>query len=436
MQHFPVLEKIEGFGNTAWLWIQDNVFVSRNLIQLLVIALAFAIAYYLAPRIVNWLKARRHKAAILKLTYAVSDLALPLLWAGFQWFALLVASSAGWPYHVLKISASLVSAWVIIRLLSELVRNPVLARGIAWTIWTVAALNILNLLEPTRAQLQGLHVPFLKETNVLEMLEAIFGLAILLWAALYVSNLIGQMITTARGISPSQQVLISKLLKFALVTIAFLIVINIAGIDLTALTVIGGAVGLGIGFGLQRIVANLISGVVLLMDKSIKPGDVIAVEDTYGWVNTLGGRYVSVITRDGVEHLIPNDTLINERVENWTHSHTRTRLRVPIGVHYETDVPKAIDLCIEAADEVERVLERPAPTCLLMGFGDSAVNLELRFWIRDPARGISNVKSAVLLKIWEKFSEQGIRIPYPQRDLHIKTPEALLAAVENQKLVG
>jgi len=193
----------------------------------------------------------------------------------------------------------------------------------------------------------------------------------------------------------------------------------------SSLTVFSGAIGLGIGFGMQRVFANLVSGFILLLDKSIKPGDVIAVKDTYGWVNTLGGRYVSVITRDGTEHLIPNELLITEHVENWTHTDNNIRLKIPLQVHYKSDVRKAIDLCVQAARETRRVLDQPAPTCLLREFGDSALKLEIRIWINDPTNGVSNVRSEVMLKVWEKFCAEGIEIPYPQRDLHVIAGETV-----------
>jgi len=148
---------------------------------------------------------------------------------------------------------------------------------------------------------------------------------------------------------------------------------------------------------------------------------VIAIGETYGWVDSLNARYVSIHTRDGVEHLIPNEQLITQEVQSWTHTNRLIRLRLPIGVHYQSDIRKAIDLCIESAAEVERVIDKPAPVCLLKGFGDNSVDLELRFWIGDPQEGTSNVKSKVLLNVWDKFKENEIEIPYPQRDLHIRS---------------
>ena len=200
-----------------------------------------------------------------------------------------------------------------------------------------------------------------------------------------------------------------------------LITISAVGIDLTAFAVLGGAVGVGVGLGLQKSVANLISGVMILLDKSIKPGDVIEVGQTYGQVESLGARYASVITRDGVEHLIPNEELIAQQVSNWTHSSSEIRLHIPVGVSYNANVHQALDLILESALEIERVIATPPPVAQMKGFGESSIDLELRVWINDPMEGVANVKSAVLLRIWEKFRAHGIEIPFPQRDLHIKS---------------
>ena len=224
---------------------------------------------------------------------------------------------------------------------------------------------------------------------------------------------------TSRAFSPSTQVLFLKTVKATSIVIAAWFGISSLGIDLTAIAVLGGAIGLGAGFGLQRVISNMVSGVVLLLDKSIRPGDVISVSGTYGWVTALGGRYVSVVTRDGVEHMIPNETLITERVENWTHTNSHTRLKIPVRVHYNTDVHQAIDICVRAACGTERVLDQPECKCLLVAFGENALELEVRIWIGDAHNGVQNVKSAVLLKIWEMFREAGIRVPYPQRDVHL-----------------
>lgn len=216
--------------------------------------------------------------------------------------------------------------------------------------------------------------------------------------------------------------LITKFVKIVLVLVAVFAALRDIGIDLTGFAVLTGAIGVGIGFGLQKAVANFVSGVTILLDKSIKPGDVISVGDTYGRVHSLGARYVSVITRDGKEYLIPNEELVTQQVVNWSYSSEQVRMKTPIGISYRSDVNQAMTLCLEAADAVKRVLKEPKPVCLLMGFGDNSVDLELRFWIRDPMNGLSNVKSDVLLQVWQKFQKHGIEIPFPQRDLHFKSP--------------
>ena len=164
------------------------------------------------------------------------------------------------------------------------------------------------------------------------------------------------------------------------------------------------------------------------MDKSIKPGDTIGVSGTYGWIQSLGARYVSVITRDGIEHLIPNEELITTRVENWSFSNLRIRQKIPVGISYSSDVRAAIEMCIEAAAANSRVLKSPNPICLLKGFGDSSIDLEVRFWVVDPQNGLSNVKSDILLDIWDRFHANDIEIPFPQRDLHLKSVSPEVAA--------
>ena len=226
--------------------------------------------------------------------------------------------------------------------------------------------------------------------------------------------------------------LFAKLLKIALIIVAGLVAIESVGIDLTAFAVFGGALGVGIGFGLQKIVSNFVSGIILLLDKSIKPGDTIGVSGTFGWIKSLGARYVSVITRDGIEHLIPNEELITTRVENWSYTNDLVRQKIPLGISYGSDVRRAIALCIESAAENDRVVSNPNPNCLLMGFGDSSFDLEIRYWVRDPQNGLSNLKSEILLTVWDRFNANDIQIPFPQRDLHVKSvsPEARAAAME------
>ncbi|NQV60597.1 MAG: mechanosensitive ion channel [Alphaproteobacteria bacterium] len=426
------MDKFVDTANLHQIWqviqmsIKEHALNIGNAEQLAVVAVAFVLALFMAPpfrRGIRWLSRRRGDGDWLARTgETLSGLALPLIWLCLQWISGIAAEQADWPRHLLTITVSLLTAWIVIRLAASMIREPAIAKAVSITAWTVAALNILGLLDPTITLLDGLalHMGQLR-ISVLTVIKGVIALGVLVWAAMLMARITEQRISSLKNLTPSVQVLLTKLVKIVLVTVAVVVAISSVGIDLTAFAVFGGALGVGIGLGLQKSVANLVSGVLILLDKSVKPGDVIEVGDTYGQVKSLGGRYASVITRDAVEHLIPNEELISQRVSNWSHSSNEVRLRLPVGVSYNADIRKAMDLISQAAREVDRVLAQPQANVLLKGFGDSSVDLELRFWIDDPMNGLSSVKSAILLKIWDKFREQNIEIPFPQRDLHIKT---------------
>ena len=205
-----------------------------------------------------------------------------------------------------------------------------------------------------------------------------------------------------------------------LLVIAFFVGIDLIGIDLTALTVFSGAFGLAVGFGLQKTFGNLIAGIILLMDRSIKPGDVIVVGQSFGHVTKIGVRAVSIVTRDGKEHLIPNENLMTQEVENWSYSSPNVRVHIPIGVAYGCDVELAQKLMIEAAMAPARVLKSPKPNVWLRAFGENALDHEILVWIKDPEAGVGNVQSEILNHLWVLFKENGIEVPYPQRDVRIR----------------
>ena len=423
-------ERLLELGDLAYQWILANVLVLDSAVQLAVVAAAWGIALWTSRRLGPLLDTQRSRPGAARVIDISRPLKLPLIWLALLWLAIATASTMTWPDRLLITVASLLTAWVAIRFVSHLARHEVWSRAFTLVAWSIAALNILNLLEPTIAVLDSIAITLGElRISLYTVVQSTLALVVLLWVAMYLTRVLEARIRSIQAFSPSVQVLFAKSLKIVLIGLAILIAVDSVGIDLTALAVVGGAIGLGIGFGLQKVIGNLISGVILLLDKSIKPGDVIAVSGTYGWVTALGGRYVSVVTRDGVEHLIPNETLISEHVENWTHTNNRTRLKLDVGVHYDSDVRRAIELCTEAAMEIDRVLGDPKPKCLLIGFGDSSVDLQVRFWISDAHNGVTNVKSAVLLRIWDKFKAEGIEIPYPQRDLHLRSGSQMVAPV-------
>ncbi|MEJ5978741.1 mechanosensitive ion channel domain-containing protein [Novosphingobium sp. PS1R-30] len=215
-----------------------------------------------------------------------------------------------------------------------------------------------------------------------------------------------------------------KIASIVVWVVAILIGIDVLGINLTALTVFSGAFGLAIGFGLQKTFGNLIAGIILLMDRSIKPGDVIAVNDgisnTVGQVKKIGIRAVSVITRDKKEYLIPNENLMINQVENWSYSSRDVRVKVPVSVTYDTDIAFAEALMLRAARETDRVLDNPAPTVWLHTLGENGIQFEIQIWIDDPEEGIGNVRSDVLKRLWALFRENGLRVPAPLRDIRLR----------------
>lgn len=234
----------------------------------------------------------------------------------------------------------------------------------------------------------------------------------------------------ATALDSTQELLAEKLITIAIWAIAAFLAIDLLGIDLTALAVFSGAFGLAIGFGLQKTFGNLIAGIILLMDKSIKPGDVIAIADqagqsTFGQIRKIGVRAVSLVTREQKEYLIPNENLMINQVENWSYSSKNVRIQVPVGVSYDTDMDRAEALMLEAAKSCSRVLNSPPPVVWMKGFGDNSVDFAIQCWIQDPEEGVGNVQSAVLKQVWKLFKENKIELPFPQRDLHLRSSEQL-----------
>jgi len=261
----------------------------------------------------------------------------------------------------------------------------------------------------------------------LQVLVKIIAVSIILVAAVRLgSRLVTILLERNNSLDDGQKLLGEKLANVAMIIVAFMLAIDILGIDLTALAFFSGAFGLAIGFGLQKTFGNLISGIILLMDRSIKPGDVIAIGDSFGWVNKIGIRAVSIVTRDGKEHLIPNENMMTNEVENWSYSSKDVRVRIPIGVAYNSDITIVENILLDLAKDHKRILKNPAPKALIKGFGDNSVDFEFRIWIRDPEEGVSNIKSDIMKQIWHNFHEHGVEFPFPQRDIYIKsTPKDL-----------
>lgn len=271
--------------------------------------------------------------------------------------------------------------------------------------------------------------------SVFDVVFLLATVALVITAAWMLTRVARKLLRNVSRFDEAQKVLSEKLATILIWTVAFFLTVDLVGIDLTALAFFGGAFGLAIGFGLQKTFGNLISGILLLLDKSIKPGDVISVTDqagneAVGQIRRIGIRAISVITRDQTEYLIPNELLMTNQVVNWSYSSRDVRVKAPVGVSYDSDLDLVTELLYQAVDETDRILARPKPRVNIMEFGDNSVNFEIRFWIQDPEGGLSNIRSDVYRRIWQLFKENDVEIPFPQQDIHLRSSRQLDQLVE------
>jgi small-conductance mechanosensitive channel len=329
-----------------------------------------------------------------------------------------------WPDMPEFILGFALALWTAL-LVRSFIRGLQMPRWMAWLLATVTFIAVLadalDGLDPVRRILDRVGFT-IGDTrfSLLTLLQMAVALLILFALVRLASRILNHSIRRARSLDATQQLLAQKLVAVALMVAAFFIGIDLVGIDLTALAVFSGAFGLAIGFGLQKTFGNLIAGIILLMDRSIKPGDVIVVGESFGHVTKIGVRAVSIVTRDGKEHLIPNENLMTQEVENWSYSSPNVRVHIPVGVAYDCDLPLAQKLMVQAATESERVLKTPPPRIWLRAFGESSVDHEILVWIGDPKAGVGGVQSEILNRVWVLFKENNIAIPFPQRDIRIK----------------
>ncbi|MGD8795396.1 MAG: mechanosensitive ion channel, partial [Thiohalophilus sp.] len=293
---------------------------------------------------------------------------------------------------------------------------------ISTTIWVIVALYLLGAL-PLVLQTLDSFAFTLGDNRIsaLSVISFLLLVALLFALAMWISSLIERRMQGSQYLNASLQVALGKIIKVVLIALAILVALDAVGLDLTALTVFGGALGVGLGFGLQRIASNFISGFLLLFDRSIKPGDVISIGNKFGWVHELRARYIVVRDRDGVDTLIPNENLVTSDVINWSYGDRNVRIKIPVQISYSDDPEKAMALLVEAAQQNVRILKEPPPVGRLLEFGDNGIGLELRIWINDPEQGVNNVRSDLNLAIWRSFKEHNITIPFPQRDVYVKS---------------
>ncbi len=343
-------------------------------------------------------------------------------------FAVLVIAARVAMYHstwpsrsyLLVMAAKLALAWLVIRLVTSVIRNAFIVKLVSVSAWIVAALSIIGQLDPAIDALDSVSIVLggLRLTPlVLIKLGALLIAA--LWLTNIASNFAESRINSSTDLTPSIQVLLVKMIRIGLMALAVTIAMGAVGINLSALAVFSGAVGVGIGIGLQKIVANFISGIILLADKSVKPGDLVTIGDSTGRISAMKTRYISVAAGDGREFLIPNEDLVTQKVVNWTYTDKNTLVKVNFGTNYDADPKLVCKLAADIAASAKRAIKGKPPTCILTEFAEAGMKFALTFWIADPD-GMDNVKSDVMLALWETFKREGIRVPYPVREIRIR----------------
>jgi small-conductance mechanosensitive channel len=330
--------------------------------------------------------------------------------------------------NLLNLAVPLLFSLMLVRVAVYVLRRAFKADGplrywervIAWTIWAALALHITGLLPEVVEVLDGFGFRIGKQRiSVLTILQGLLSVAVTVVIALWAGRTIEARLLDARGMDLNFRIVLSKLVKTLLVIVAVLIALPAVGIDVTVLSVFGGAVGVGLGLGLQKIAANYVSGFVILLDRSISPGALVTIDGRYGEVTKLTARYVVVKSLDGTEAIIPNETVITSVVVNHSYSDRSVRVDVPIQVSYSSDVDRALELMLEAARDQPRALRNPAPGALLKAFADSGIDLELYVWVSDPETGTGNLRSDIYRAMWKAFNANNIGIPFPQREIRV-----------------
>lgn len=351
-----------------------------------------------------------------------------LLWVGELGLRLSQLIVTGADGRLLRLAMTLFAAMAVIRLvvyvLRRVLKNVALLaafeRAIAVSIWSVIALHLFGWLDPVVTWLEATTLPMGKsKVSLWVMLMGTVSVLVTLLGSMWLGSALESRLMRATSLDSNVRAVLSRVLRALLILVAILLALSLVGIDLTVLSVFGGALGVGLGLGLQRIASNYVSGFIILLDRSLRIGDMITVDKYYGSVTQINTRYTVVRALDGTEAIVPNEMLVSQPVTNHSFSDKKIRLAVKVSVAYETDVAAAMRLMEEAAQQQTRVLIDPAPSAALLGFGADGLDLEVGFWIRDPESGRLNVQSAVALAIFERFKAAQISIPYPQREVRV-----------------
>jgi small-conductance mechanosensitive channel len=402
---------------SPWFFLQFGLMLAAA-------GIAFAVDAAIRSRVdmnslaMRWPLPLRHFARVLVSSASTAIFAILVIAARITMY------HSTWPSrsYMLMVAAKLALAWLLIRLVTSVIRNAFIVRLVSVAAWVVAALSIIGQLDFAVDALDSDQVAVvlagLRLTPLL-LIKAGALLILALWLTNIASNFVESQINRSSDLTPSIQVLLVKMVRMGLMVVAIAIALGAVGINLSALAVFTGAAGVGIGLGLQKIVANFISGLILLVDKSVKPGDLVTIGDSSGRISAMKTRYISVAAGDGREFLIPNEDLVTQKVVNWTYTDKNTLVKVSFGTNYDADPRLVCKLAIEIAAAAPRAIKSRPPNCILTEFAEAGMKFSLTFWIADPD-GMDNVKSDVMLALWDAFKREGIRVPYPVREIRVR----------------
>lgn len=423
-------ESVQSVINSTLATIQQTSFWW----QILALFLAIVISALINRRVQTLIKAHSESRFATGIRHIAMRTLQRLLWPVVALLLIVPARaimrSYLLPVNLLDIAIPILTALAAVRMavysLRKVFTSNVLLKSsenvLTLFIWILVILHLVGWLPTILTVMDSMAVSFGEfRISVLSAINLLLIIAVAFVVALWLSELINKQVQRMPGVTPSFKVGVSKFSRFLLITLAFLLALNAVGINLSSLAIFGGALGVGLGFGLQQIASNFISGFILVLDRSIKPGDIITVGDKFGWVQELKARYIVVRNREGVDTLIPNENLITSQVINWSYADPNVRIRVGVQISYDDDPAQAMEIMLKCAEASSRVLTDPAPAVRLIEFADSGISLELRVWVNDPINGFAQVRSDINLAIWKAFKEAEITIPYPQRDLHIKS---------------
>jgi small-conductance mechanosensitive channel len=417
-----VIEYLRTVARSVGAEISSPFFYLQFGLILAAAGIAFAANAALQARVDNDNLATRWPPPLRRLAHVLVESFSTVVFAILVIAARIAMYHSTWPSrsYMLVVAAKLALAWLVIRLVTSVIRNAFLVKLISLVAWLIAALSIINQLDPAIDALDSVSI-VLGGLRLTPLLVIKLGLLLIaaLWLTNIASNFAESRINQSSDLTPSIQVLLMKMIRMGLMIVAIAIALGAVGINLSALAVFSGAVGVGVGIGLQKIVANFISGIILLADKSVKPGDLVTIGDSSGRISAMKTRYISVAAGDGREFLIPNEDLVTQKVTNWTYTDKNTLVKVNFGTNYDSDPRQVCKLAAEIAATAPRAIKSKPPGCILTEFAETGMKFSLTFWIGDPD-GMDNVKSEVMLALWEAFKREGIKVPYPVREIRVR----------------